>query len=195
MENVFIGAGGFANEVAADLGYRPKMFVDDEYCDHKKTLPLSAFDSNKYKALIVVGNPKIRYELFKKLPSNTTYWTHISKNSIILDSNNSIGDGTIICSGVIVTTNCFIGNHVHLNIQTTIGHGCTINNFVTTAPSVNISGDVEISDSVYLGTNSSVKEKVRICSDVVIGLNCGVVKDINESGTYIGCPAKKIINR
>jgi sugar O-acyltransferase (sialic acid O-acetyltransferase NeuD family) len=192
MEKVLIGSGGFAREVAADLGYRPKMFVEDEFCDYNTSFPLSSFDSKKHKALIVVGDPNIRYKLFTLLPKNTVYWKHISKQAIILDVNNSIGDGTIICPGVIITTNCFIGSHVHLNIQTTVGHDSVINNFVTTAPSVNISGNVVINDYVYLGTKVVVKEKINICSNVTVGLNGGVVKDITEPGTYIGTPAIKI---
>ena len=31
-----------------------------------------------------------------------------------------------------------------------------------------------------------------VCDSVTIGLNTGVVKDIYESGTYVGTPAKKI---
>jgi sugar O-acyltransferase (sialic acid O-acetyltransferase NeuD family) len=192
MDKVFIGAGGFAREVAADVGYRPKMFVEDEFCDYNTTYPLSEFDSKKHKALIVVGDPTVRYKLFTILPKDTTYWKHISKHAIILDNNNSIGDGTIICAGVIITTNCFIGSHVHLNIQTTVGHDSVINNFVTTAPSVNISGNVVINDHVYLGTKAAVREKVNICSYVTLGLNCGVVKNINEPGVYTGTPANKL---
>jgi serine acetyltransferase len=55
-----------------------------------------------------------------------------------------------------------------------------------------LSGDVIIKDQVYIGTNSSVREKISICDNVTIGLNSGVVKDINESGTYVGSPLKKI---
>ena len=55
-----------------------------------------------------------------------------------------------------------------------------------------ISGDVIIGDRVYLGTNSTIIEKISVCSDVVIGANSVVVKDINENGTYVGVPSKKI---
>jgi UDP-3-O-[3-hydroxymyristoyl] glucosamine N-acyltransferase len=47
-------------------------------------------------------------------------------------------------------------------------------------------------EKVYLGTNSSIKEKLSITDDVVIGLNTGIVKSIEESGTYIGQNIRKI---
>jgi UDP-3-O-[3-hydroxymyristoyl] glucosamine N-acyltransferase len=55
-----------------------------------------------------------------------------------------------------------------------------------------ISGNCNIGSKVYLGTNTSVKEKTVIVDDVTIGLNSGVVKDINESGIYVGTPTYKL---
>jgi UDP-3-O-[3-hydroxymyristoyl] glucosamine N-acyltransferase len=55
-----------------------------------------------------------------------------------------------------------------------------------------VSGDVTIYDLVYMGNNSSIREKLSIHSLTTIGMNCAVIKNINESGTYIGVPSKKI---
>jgi UDP-3-O-[3-hydroxymyristoyl] glucosamine N-acyltransferase len=59
-------------------------------------------------------------------------------------------------------------------------------------PGVIVSGNVTIYDLVYIGTNSSIKEKLSIHSLSTIGLNSGIVKNINEPGTYVGIPSKKI---
>jgi acetyltransferase-like isoleucine patch superfamily enzyme len=55
-----------------------------------------------------------------------------------------------------------------------------------------ISGDVNIGNNVYLGTNASIREKLSIYSLSVIGMNSCVIKHIEESGVYVGVPAKKI---
>ena len=55
-----------------------------------------------------------------------------------------------------------------------------------------VSGNVKIHDCVYMGTNSSIKEKTSIHSLVTIGMGSAVIKNINESGTYVGVPSKKI---
>ena len=192
MEKVLIGSGGFAREVKTELDTKIKVFVDDEFSDGIATLPLSSFDSQKYSALIAIGDPIVRNRIVDKLPKDTQYWTHVSKYALILGNDVNIGLGCIISAGVIITTNVIIGNHVQLNLQTTIGHDSILKNFITTAPSVNISGNVTIDDRVYLGTNAVIKEKINIASDVIIGMNCGVTKHINESGTYVGTPATKI---
>jgi sugar O-acyltransferase (sialic acid O-acetyltransferase NeuD family) len=194
LEPVLIGAGGFAREIRAEVvinyGNTLKMYVDDEYCI-EGLYRISEFDPKSQSALIAVGNPADKKILLAKLPEETEFWNYISPRAYVIN-NITIGKGTIICAGTIITDNVIIGNHVHLNLHTTIGHDAVLGDFVTTAPNVNISGNVTIKDGVYLGTASCIKEKLTICEDVVLGMNASVVKDITESGTYVGIPAKKI---
>jgi sugar O-acyltransferase (sialic acid O-acetyltransferase NeuD family) len=194
MEKALIGAGGFAREIKAHMGDSTMIcFIDDQYYNSAEyTLPLSKFDPNKYEVLIAIGDPKARFDVQKRLPVNTKYFTYIDKSVVILDNTIEIGEGSIICAGCILTTNIKIGKHAHLNLQTTIGHDTNIGDFFTTAPGAKISGNCNIHNFVYIGTNASVREKITIQDSVTIGLNAGVVKDINESGVYGGVPCKKI---
>jgi UDP-3-O-[3-hydroxymyristoyl] glucosamine N-acyltransferase len=85
-----------------------------------------------------------------------------------------------------------MGKHSLLNRAVHIGHDCIIGDYFSAMPGSIISGNVSIHDCVYLGTNSSIKEKLSIHSFATIGLNSGVIKSIEESGTYVGTPATKI---
>jgi len=193
LEPVLIGAGGFAREIRGEVrlqyGNVLKMYVDDQYWV-EGLYRISEFDPKTQSALIAVGNPADKKKLLAKLPENTEFWNYISPRAYV--NNLRMGKGNFICAGTIITVNVTIGNHVHLNLHTTVGHDAVLGDFVTTAPNVNISGNVTIKDGVYLGTASCVKEKLTICEDVVLGMNASVVKDITESGTYVGIPAKKI---
>jgi sugar O-acyltransferase (sialic acid O-acetyltransferase NeuD family) len=193
LEPVLIGAGGFAREIVAEVFLQTKMqlkcFVDDEYWVDG-LYKISEFNPESQSALIAVGNPADKIKLLGKLPENTKFWNYISPNAYV--NNLTLGTGNFICAGVIITTNVKIGNHVHLNLQTTIGHDSVLGDFVTTAPSVNISGNVTVGKGVYLGTKSCIREKISICDNVILGMNAGVVSDIQESGVYVGTPAKKI---
>jgi sugar O-acyltransferase (sialic acid O-acetyltransferase NeuD family) len=194
MEFAIIGAGGFAREIKAAMGLSDiKLFVDDQYLTAKSGIyGLFQFDPEKYMVVVAVGDPKDRFDIIQRLPKKTKYFTFIDPSAIIMDENIQIGEGSIICAGTIITTNVKIGKHAHLNLQTTIGHDCKIGDYFTTAPGVKISGNCKIHDCVYIGTNASVKEKISINSFTTIGMNAAVVKDITESGTYVGVPAKKI---
>jgi len=193
IEPVIIGAGGFAREVQSEVnkqyGNTLKMYVDDQYWV-EGLFRISEFDPETQTALIAVGSPADKKTMLAKLPENTTFWNYISPRAYVGDLK--MGTGNFICAGVIITTNVSIGNHVHLNLQTTIGHDSVIGDFSTTAPSVNISGNVNVGSGVYLGTKCCIREKLSICDDVVVGMNSGVVSNIVESGIYVGTPATKL---
>ena len=198
MKKGIIGAGGFAREVYWSLNPIERndtvFFVDDVYWDdsNEKILPLSLFEFNKYEVIVAVADSKHRQRIVDQLPKKTKFFTHIHPSAQILADDVIIGEGSIICSGTILTTNIVLGKHSQLNLQTTIGHDCVIGDYFTTAPGAKISGNCDIGKRVYFGTNSSVREKIKICDDVVIGLNGGVVKNLYESGIYVGVPVTKI---
>ena len=195
MKKALIGAGGFAREIKAQMGdYTMKCFVDDRYWieNNEHILPLSQFDPNQYEVLVAIGDPRDRFDMIQKLPENTKYFTFIHPSAQILGNDVTIGKGSIVCAGCIVTTNVKIGDHAHLNLHTTIGHDCEIGNYFTTAPGVKVSGNCKIHDCVYIGTNASIRQKINIHSLSTIGMNAAVVKDIESPGVYAGVPTKKI---
>jgi len=198
MKKGIIGAGGFGREVYWSLNPIERnntvFFVDDAYSDGNddNVLPSSLFESDKYEVVVAIADSKHRERIVNELPKNTKFFAHIHPSAQIHGEDVIIGEGSIICAGTIITTNVKLGKHTHLNLHTTIGHDCIIGDYFTTAPGVKISGNCNISDLVYVGTNASIKEKISINSLTTRGLNAGVVKNIEEPGTYIGTPAKKL---
>jgi sugar O-acyltransferase (sialic acid O-acetyltransferase NeuD family) len=193
-----IGSGGFAREVAADLQDRPiTFFVDDKYIvdslEDPNVHPLSKLDTAEYAVLVAIGDPLTRADVVARLPVDTVYYTHISKHATLLDSPTiEIGEGTIICAGVVLTTNIKLGKHTQLNLNSTVGHDCRLGDYFTTAPGAKISGNVVTGSRVYIGTNASIKQKVKVTDCVTVGMQAAVVTDLTEAGTYVGVPAKKL---
>jgi sugar O-acyltransferase (sialic acid O-acetyltransferase NeuD family) len=198
MKKAIIGSGGFGREVYFSLPVEQRVhtvfFVDDKYFDNTNPLilPLSKFDVSEYEVCVAIGDSFDRKKVVNSLPEGTKFFTHVHESVIILDKSIKIGKGSIICAGSVLTTGIEIGDHCHLNLHTTIGHDSVIGDYFTTAPGTKISGNCNIGDCVYFGTNSSTKQKINVCDDVVVGLNAGVVKNITQSGIYIGSPAIKI---
>lgn len=196
MKKAIVGSGGFGREVKRQiLDNNPDeevvFFVDDKFVDDDSQ-PISKLNINEYEVIVAIGDPLKRKEIIKRLPKNTKYFTFIHKSVLIFDENILIGEGSIVCANTVLTTNIKLGKHTHLNLLTTIGHDTVVGDFFTTAPGAKISGNCNIGNAVYFGTNSSVREKITICDNVTVGLNSGVVKNINESGVYVGCPVKRI---
>ena len=190
MKKVLIGNGGHAREVMAQMGLKLTRFVDDKFVN-EDSLPISQFDPTKHVAMVAIANSKDRYDMVKKLPKETQFFTFIHPTALIME-DVEIGEGSFIGAHSILTTNIKIGNHAILNRGNHIGHDCRIGSYFSAMPGSIVSGDVTIYSLVYMGTNSSIREKLSVHSLSTIGMNSAVIKNIEDSGTYVGCPAKKI---
>ena len=187
MIKALIGNGGHAREVMAQMGMRIPRFVDDDYVD-EETLPLSLFDPSKYIAMVAVANSQDRFNIVNRLPNETKYFSFIHPTSLIM-GDVEIGEGSFIGAYSILTTNIKIGKHAILNRGNHIGHDCRIGDYFSSMPNSVMGGNVEAGDRVYMGSCSNIREKIKICDEVIIGMNAAVVKDVKNSGTYIGVPA------
>jgi sugar O-acyltransferase (sialic acid O-acetyltransferase NeuD family) len=195
------GAGGFAHEVfwlARQCGHEIEAFIDIHASKPYYGTPVkddSYFNKEKNLAVVAVGNPKIREKIVKRIIDNygsNIFATLIHPQANIMSPGVSIGLGSVICANCFLTCDIQLGMFSQLNLSTTIGHDTIVGDFFTTAPGVNISGKIRAGERVYFGTNASIAEGITICDDVIIGAAACVTKDILESGTYIGVPARKL---
>ncbi len=202
-----IGAGGFGREVAwlverinaVKQTWNLKGFMDSDsslhgtivgkYKVHGHELMLN--DMEDVYAVAAVGNAKARKRVVEEL---TCKFATLIDPSVCLSDTVSIGEGSIICAGCILTVDIIIGSHNIIDLDCTIGHDAKTEEFVTFYPSVNISGQVEVGSCCEFGTGSQIIQGVSVCSGSIIGAGAVVVKDIIESGTYIGIPSRKIMS-
>ena len=218
--NLIFGASGFAKEVDwliselyekdNSVDYRPDYFVahkDDSKIGKSinkiqvitEDDAISKFaNSSEYlvNVFISVGSPALKEKIVNNLVNikNFQFPTIVHPN-VSYDKRKGrvkLGQGVIICSKNVFTTDIEIDSFVHVNLACTIGHDSKIGTFSTISPGVNLSGNVNIKKSTFIGTNATILENVTIASNVIIGAGAVVSKDLNESGTYVGIPAKKI---
>ena len=190
MIKALIGNGGHAREVMAQMGIKLVRFVDDQYMDND-TLPLSELDIEKYEVMVAIADPRDRYGTIQRLPKGVKIFNFIHPTALLME-DVEIGEGSFIGANSILTTNIKIGKHAILNRGNHIGHDCVIGDFFSAMPGSVVSGNVRINDCVYLGNNASIKENLSIHSLTTIGMNGAVVKHIEEPGTYVGVPVKKL---
>jgi sugar O-acyltransferase (sialic acid O-acetyltransferase NeuD family) len=190
MKKALVGYGGHAKEVMAQMGLNITCFVDDKYLI-TGTKPLSEFDPKEYSLMVAVADPMDRHNIIQKLPKETKYFTWIHPTALLM-GKIEIGEGSFIGAYSILTTNIKVGSHSILNRGNHIGHDCIIGNYFSAMPGSIVSGNVHIGNMVYLGTNSSIIEKKYLAHNIKIGANSVVIRDITDSGTYVGTPAKKI---
>jgi len=213
MKNLYIiGAGGFGREVAwlvrrineQDNTWNIKGFLDDNsekigtfedgYPVIDKVELLKTVSEETY-AICAVGSARIRSTIINKIEAynnpNVKFPILIDP-SVISSDRNKFGEGDIICAGNIITVNAVIGKHVIVNLDCTIGHEAILGDFCTLYPSVNVSGGVTVGEGVELGTGSQIIQGINIADKVIVGAGGVVVKNLDEMGTYVGCPVRRV---
>ena len=207
---IIIGSGGFGREVAwlverinkVKLTWNLLGFIDaDESVQGKEINGYKVLgkdeDVIKYPDayyVVAVGAARRREKIvnyIKSINPNIKFGTVIDP-TVEMSDLVTIGEGTIICAGNIITVNISIGNHVIINLDCTIGHDAVLKDFVTVYPSANISGITNIGHAVELGTGMQIIQGKTIGDYSIIGAGAVVVKDIPEKCTAVGNPAKPI---
>lgn len=169
---------GFINNDSSDA------FGDDEFLQH--------YDKELYVG-IAVGNTGIRRHLYEQYRENKNLvFPPLVDPKAIVSDRVSMGMGSIICAGTIITVDVKIGDFTIINLDCTAGHGAEIGSFVTVNPGVNISGDVVVGNMVNIGTGSQILQGISIGDKTVIGAGAVVNRNMPGRCTAVGVPAKVI---
>lgn len=203
---LIFGAGGFGREVAwlarqrwgseIDLCFmvdRPEYLADDVH-----RIPVRLLDDCAAKpdsrCIIALGSPAQRRAAAMACKSRGLSPTVVVHPRVEASDTVSIGSGSVICAGTILTVDIEIGPHVHVNLACTIGHDVKIGGFSTLAPGVHVSGNVNIGEGVSIGTgatiiNGDAGNPLLIGDGAVIAAGACVTKSVEPSSLVAGVPA------
>lgn len=163
----------------------PVLGGEEWLCEHPRTA-----------LVIAVGSPAARMRIAERVAAlgHTNYATLIHPTARV-GTRVDIGDGTMICAGVVVTTDVRIGRHVILNVGCTVSHDSVLEDYATLAPGVRIAGNVRIGVGADLGTNSTVIPGRTVGAWSILGAGAVVVHDVPPNTTAVGVPARVVSER
>lgn len=205
---IIIGAGDFGREtiwVAERMNLIKPVwnilgFVDDgkvgEEVDGYPVLGSVEWLCGYSKEIYVtcaIANGEIKEHIWNRLSQNASIHaaTLIDPNAII-GKGCTVGEGSIICAGTVLTIATRLGKNCIVNLNCTVGHDTIFGDFCTVHPGSNISGKVVIGNKTLIGTGTKVIQGLNIAPGAILGAGAVVIRDISEPGTYVGVPAKRI---
>ena len=192
---IIIGASGHGKviaDIAVKNGYEDIVFLDDNE-DIKecagfpvlgKTYEAVQMDCDK---VVSIGDVKIR----EKISKNIKVVTLIHPDSVI-SRRVELGEGTVVMAGAVINSDVKIGKGCIINTGASVDHDCVIGDYCHVSVGAHVAGTCIIGDKAWIGAGVTISNNVNICSECMIGAGTVVIKDIDEVGTYVGCPAKRI---
>lgn len=209
---IIIGAGGFGretldvveaiNRAASELVFNVLGVVDANPSAENlarldaRGIPYLGTDSAwldggvRADYLIGIGNPAARKVVDAAFTSAGFSAATAVHPAATIGSAVTIGEGSIVCGGVQVSTNVSLGRHVHLNPNSTIGHDSDLRDFVSINPAATISGEVTLGPCTLIGAGAVVMQGIAIGAGALVGASACVVRDVPHAKTVKGVPAR-----
>jgi sugar O-acyltransferase (sialic acid O-acetyltransferase NeuD family) len=200
------GAGGLGKEILSWVRlleeFEPIGFMDDGIRQGtivKGLKVLGGLDilnsfATPVNLIVALGDPASKSILIKMIDPARVYYPVLKHPSVILQDAEAItiGEGSILNAGCILTTDIRIGTHVLLNLNTTIGHDVDIGACSSVMPGVNIAGGVKIGEGVLVGSGANILNGVKVGNFSKVGMGAVVIREVDSETTVVGVPARKI---
>lgn len=203
---IIIGASGHG-KVIADIARQmmengQKKYTKIQFLDDDKTKTVcgtypvigTTEDMEQYIGadyFVAIGDADIRQRMASRLKSFHAAVPVLVHPKAIVGEDVSIGEGTAVAGGTVINAGTVIGKHCIVNTGATVDHDCVIGDFVHIAPGAHICGGVHIGENTWIGAGATVVQEVAVCSHCMVGAGAVVTNHLNQTGTYMGMPAKR----
>jgi sugar O-acyltransferase (sialic acid O-acetyltransferase NeuD family) len=160
-------------------------FVDWDWIETKK--------GNRF-AHCCVGKTIARKRICDRLSANGYELPNIISPSAIVSHLAELGGGNLICANVQIHPDVHIGNCNMFNVGTHVAHDVQVGNYCTINSQVNLVEKCRVDDMAYVGAGTTVIKSAWIGAGATIGANALVNRNVPESETWVGVPARPIKN-
>lgn len=200
---LIIGASGHG-KVIADIALKMNKWKSITFLDDDENIKSSmgievigkstdAFKYIKdYDIFVAIGNNETREEIHERLETEGASIPILVHPNAVVGEQVKFGSGTAVMAGVIINCCSEIGKGCIINTGVTIDHDNFIEDYVHISPGVHTAGTVKIGKGTWLGVGSVVSNNLNITSGCKVGAGAVVVKDIIETGTYVGVPVRRV---
>ena len=205
---LIIGGGGFGREVLGWALQIPESardwkvggFLDDNpkcldgYGVSVEIIgqPSSIVPSRNDVFVCAIGDPATKLHLCREMSNRGADFTTLIHPSAIMGPGCSIGTGSILCPGVVLTTNVKLGNFVTMNVYATVGHDAIIGDGSTMHAHSDVTGRAVLGEGVLLGSHASVLPSVKVGDYAVIGAGSVAMRHVPGRATVVGVPARQV---
>jgi UDP-perosamine 4-acetyltransferase len=199
-EVVVVGAGGHAR-VVIDLllegGWDIACMVADTESSDYLGIPVLLGDGrltdlrqSHDACVIAIGDNALRRRLGELARGLGYELISVVGRGAYVSPTASIGAGTVVVTGAVVNSRTVIGDFGIVNTSSSVDHDCVLGTAVHIGPGATLAGSVLVGDESLVGAGSTVIPGVSLGVSCTIGAGAVVVRDVGESATVVGVPAR-----
>jgi sugar O-acyltransferase (sialic acid O-acetyltransferase NeuD family) len=204
---VVVAASGLAREVLVSGGVK-EVFHHIEVVDDNRDLwgsDLAGFpiagglehvgSNPDVEVLVAAGHGRVRRSIVERLarqgvdPHRHTTVVH---PRVSVPPGCSLGRGTVVLEGAILTADIRVGHHVVMMPRVTLTHDDLVQDYATLCAGVTLGGGVTVGTGAYVGMNASVREGVRIGACATLGMGSALLQDMPDGQVWAGVPARPL---
>ena len=141
--------------------------------------------------VVGIGNSAIREKIARQL-NNVRWYTAIHPSAVISALDTKIGVGSVIMANAVINPSAYVGEHSIVNTAAVVEHDNHIGSFAHISVGAKLGGTVSVGSHTWVGIGAAISNNISICDHCTIGAGAVIIRDIKESGTYVGIPARKI---
>ena len=207
---LILGAGGHAKvvaETAISCGVASSVAFLDDRCSSLDVflsvlgwpvigplaLALQADTSSQFDAAVVaIGHASTRLHWIQQLQDIGYHLPVLMHPTAWVSPSAHLGPASVVFAQVAVQAQVSIGTGAILNTGCSVDHDAQLADGVHICPGARLAGDVNVGARSWIGIGASVIQQVRIGSDVTVGAGAVVVRDLPNSVTAVGVPARVV---
>lgn len=206
MEKVLIvGAGGFGRELLAWCRQHPEHgckwtvvgFLDDTTNtvagDVRVVGRIADYVPQGEKILLGLGMPATKHKVVEQLRLKRAVFHEFIHPSAIIGERVSLGIGTIVCPGAVLTSDVKLGEFVTINICASVGHDAVVGDYSTLSGHCDVTGHAKVGNRVFMGSHAVITPKCVVGDDAVIGAGAVVFSTVRPGTTMIGNPSRQLL--
>ncbi len=149
---------------------------------------LQKYPPADHKIVMAIGYDNInrtREALFTKLQElGYTIETYIHKDAIV-NTNNAIGQGSIILPGAVVEPYATVGKNTLIWCNVTVAHHATVGDHCWLASGAVLSGMARIKRNTFIGVNATIVNEVEIGEYNIVGAGALMTKCTAEKAVHL----------